>query len=74
MKSRIFKLVVLMCSLAFLPEAKGAISAKPLWENKLVRGSSLTDFVMSKMDTLGVNLLDARPSDSKTFCPNYFNL
>lgn len=46
-------------------------SAKPLWESKTSQGVNWTAHVMSKLDTLGVDMVDSVPADYATFCPSY---
>lgn len=44
---------------------------KPLWETKHVDGKKWTEHVLLKLDTLGGDMLSAKPVDENIFCPNY---
>lgn len=46
----------------------------PLWEAKMADGKKWSDYVESKLDTLGTDLLDVIPADRTLFCPKYANL
>lgn len=56
------------------PSAPVSGSAKPLWESANSDGVNWTAHVMSKLDTLGVDMVDSLPADFKTFCPKYDKL
>jgi hypothetical protein len=43
----------------------------PLWEAKIKNSKEWSDYVYTKLDTLGDDLLDVIPADRATFCPKY---